>query len=104
MFLLQEIDELLGQNLTEEDEDAIAAELEAIIAVRSSLPSSNTCIPVISSNIHIIVPMMYIHVPAGTATRGSQSASGHDNSRGFTRSPYRRTSRYACHAHYLVTL
>ena len=34
--LLQEIDELLGQNLTEEDEDAIAAELESILVVSSS--------------------------------------------------------------------
>ena len=30
---LQEIDELLGQNLTAEDEDAIAEELESIISV-----------------------------------------------------------------------
>ncbi len=29
----QEIDELLGQNLTQEDEDAIAEELESIIQV-----------------------------------------------------------------------
>ena len=33
-FSQQEIDELLGQNLTEEDEEAIAAELESIISVR----------------------------------------------------------------------
>ena len=40
VFLLQEIDELLGQNLTEEDEDAIAAELESIIAVSYPVHSS----------------------------------------------------------------
>ena len=34
----QEIDELLGQNLTQEDEDAIAEELESILLVR------NTCL------------------------------------------------------------
>ena len=33
---VQEIDELLGQNLTEEDEEAIAAELESIISVSRS--------------------------------------------------------------------
>ena len=33
-FSQQEIDELLGQNLTEEDEEAIEAELESIISVR----------------------------------------------------------------------
>ena len=32
----QEIDELLGQNLTQEDEDAIAEELESILLVRST--------------------------------------------------------------------
>lgn len=32
----QEIDELLGQNLTQEDEDAIAEELESILLVRVS--------------------------------------------------------------------
>ena len=31
---MQEIDELLGQNLTQDDEDAIAAELESILVVR----------------------------------------------------------------------
>jgi len=30
---LQEIDELLGQNLTEEDEEAIAAELDSMVVV-----------------------------------------------------------------------
>jgi hypothetical protein len=30
---MQEIDELLGQNLTDEDEDAIAAELDEILMV-----------------------------------------------------------------------
>ncbi len=34
--LCQEIDELLGQRLTEEDEDAVQAELASIIAVRHS--------------------------------------------------------------------
>ena len=33
---LQEIDELLGQNLTQEDEDAIAEELESILLVRNT--------------------------------------------------------------------
>ena len=33
--LLQEIDELLGQNLTQEDEDAVAEELESILLVGS---------------------------------------------------------------------
>ena len=32
----QEIDELLGQNLTQEDEDAIAEELESILLVRNT--------------------------------------------------------------------
>ena len=36
LCVLQEIDELLGQNLSEEDEDAIAEELESIIMVRNS--------------------------------------------------------------------
>lgn len=33
---LQEIDELLGQNLTEEDEEAIAAELDSILIVSNA--------------------------------------------------------------------
>ena len=37
---LQEIDELLGQNLTAEDEDAIAAELESILAVSFTPPQT----------------------------------------------------------------
>ena len=41
--LLQEIDELLGQNMTAEDEDAIAQELESIIAVSSSAINTVTC-------------------------------------------------------------
>ena len=32
----QEIDELLGQNLTQEDEDAITEELESILLVRNA--------------------------------------------------------------------
>lgn len=35
LYYLQEIDELLGQNLTDEDEDAIAAELDSILIVSS---------------------------------------------------------------------
>lgn len=35
-FCLQEIDELLGQNLTDEDEEAIAAELDSILLVSLS--------------------------------------------------------------------
>lgn len=33
IITFQEIDELLGQNLTEEDEDAIAAELDSLLIV-----------------------------------------------------------------------
>ena len=40
----QEIDELLGQNLTQEDEDAIAAELESIIAVSACASSLLICL------------------------------------------------------------
>ena len=40
--LIQEIDELLGQNLTQEDEDAIAEELESIILV---CPHKHTLTP-----------------------------------------------------------
>lgn len=42
--LLQEIDELLGQRLTEEDEDAVAAELAAIIAVSGLVLMGNEMI------------------------------------------------------------
>ena len=34
---MQEIDELLGQDLTQQDEDAIAEELESILVVRKTL-------------------------------------------------------------------
>ena len=47
-FSQQEIDELLGQNLTEEDEEAIEAELESIISVRHTHTESSVA---------------YIHVP-----------------------------------------
>ena len=43
-FCVQEIDELLGQNLTQEDEDAIAEELESILVVRQTLHRHMTCI------------------------------------------------------------
>jgi len=41
---VQEIDELLGQNLTQEDEDAIAEELESILVVRQTLHRHMACI------------------------------------------------------------
>ena len=34
MYSIQEIDELLGQNLTNEDEEAVLAELDSILIVR----------------------------------------------------------------------
>ena len=40
IIILQEIDELLGQNLTQEDEDAIAEELESILLVGKKLTNS----------------------------------------------------------------
>ena len=41
---MQEIDELLGQNLTQQDEDAIAEELESILVVRQTLYTNTVCI------------------------------------------------------------
>ena len=41
---VQEIDELLGQNLTQQDEDAIAEELESILVVRQTLYTNTVCI------------------------------------------------------------
>ena len=41
---MQEIDELLGQDLTQQDEDAIAEELESILVVRKTLYRHPVCI------------------------------------------------------------
>ena len=41
---VQEIDELLGQDLTQQDEDAIAEELESILVVRKTLYRHTVCI------------------------------------------------------------
>ncbi len=43
--LPQEIDELLGQNLTEEDEDAIAEELESLILVSEGVLGTHPELP-----------------------------------------------------------